>query len=206
MDIQRHLGNEPVVARPRARPTDSRNWFVGTKIAVAATSAVAAALVIGLGVSTWLFINERADRRRAVDAEQRAETVSQFLKDMLKGVNPIVALGRDTTLLRDILDKNCGPRRQGTHKSAGGRGGIAERDRKRRTTNLETTARPREMHREALRLRKSVFGETNVFVAASLYDLGNDLTEREKSQQKRKARIARRWRCGEYCSATRLQK
>jgi eukaryotic-like serine/threonine-protein kinase len=30
--------------------------------------------------------------------------VAQFLKEMLAGVGPSVALGRDTTMLREILD------------------------------------------------------------------------------------------------------
>jgi len=44
----------------------SRNWVVFTAIA-----AVTFALLIGLGVSTWLFIEERDARRRAVAAEQQ---------------------------------------------------------------------------------------------------------------------------------------
>jgi tetratricopeptide (TPR) repeat protein len=33
--------------------------------------------------------------------------VAQFLKDMLKGVGPSVALGRDTTIMREVLDKTA---------------------------------------------------------------------------------------------------
>src|SRR5262249_33181094 len=35
------------------------------------------------------------------------EQVAQLLKNMLKGVGPSVALGRDTTMLREILDKTA---------------------------------------------------------------------------------------------------
>ena len=49
---------------------------------------------------------------RAEANETKAETeasknnqVAWFLKDMLKGVGPSVALGRDTTMLREILDR-----------------------------------------------------------------------------------------------------
>jgi len=54
-------------------------------------------------------------RQQAEANEQRAETeaarsaqVAQFMKDMLSGVGPSVALGRDTTLLREILDQTAG--------------------------------------------------------------------------------------------------
>lgn len=37
----------------------------------------------------------------------RSQQVAQFLQDMLQGVGPSVALGRDTTMLREILDKTA---------------------------------------------------------------------------------------------------
>lgn len=43
------------------------------KLAFAAAGAVVAALVIGLGVSTWLLVREKQARQRAVAAEQAAE-------------------------------------------------------------------------------------------------------------------------------------
>ena len=33
--------------------------------------------------------------------------VAQFLKDMLQGIRPSVALGRDTTLLREVVDRTA---------------------------------------------------------------------------------------------------
>ena len=70
--------------------------------------------MIGLGLSTWFFFQERAARQRAVAAEKKTQTeanksqqVAHFFKDMLKGVGPSVALGRDTTMLREILDKTA---------------------------------------------------------------------------------------------------
>jgi len=113
-DIQRHVHNEPVAARPPSASYRFQKLVRRNKIAFAATSAVVAALIIGLGLSTWLFLREKAARQRAVAAEQKAKTeasknqqVAQFLKDMLQGVGPSVALGRDTTMLREILDKTA---------------------------------------------------------------------------------------------------
>ena len=126
MDIKRYLDSEPIVARPPSRVYRLRKMVRRNKLAVAAAVAVMAALIIGLGISTWMFFKEQKARERAIAAEQeqtrlrqQAETekdiakaeaaksqqVAQFLKDMLQGVGPSKALGRDTTLLKEILDK-----------------------------------------------------------------------------------------------------
>jgi eukaryotic-like serine/threonine-protein kinase len=70
-DIQRHLNNEPVMARPPSRLYRFRKLVRRNRGVFAAGSAVAAALVIGLGTSTWLFLKEREAHQRAVAAEQQ---------------------------------------------------------------------------------------------------------------------------------------
>ncbi len=71
MDIQRHLHNEPVLSRPPSRIYQFQKLVRRNKILFAAAAAVTAALLIGLGASTWLFLGERQARQRAVDAEQQ---------------------------------------------------------------------------------------------------------------------------------------
>jgi len=73
MDIQRYLSSEPVTARPPSRLYRFQKLVRRNKIVFAAGAAVAAALIIGLGVSTQLFFMEKAARQRAVAAEQQAE-------------------------------------------------------------------------------------------------------------------------------------
>jgi tetratricopeptide (TPR) repeat protein len=70
LDVQRHLDNEPVVARPPASLYRFQKFVRRNKLACAAGSAVLAALILGLGVSTWMFFKERDALRRAVAAEQ----------------------------------------------------------------------------------------------------------------------------------------
>jgi len=70
-DIERHLNNEPVVARPPSNLYRLQKMARRNKLAFAAAGAVTAALVIGLGVSTWMFFNEKEARQRAVAAEQQ---------------------------------------------------------------------------------------------------------------------------------------
>ena len=74
VDIQRHLNTEPVVARPPSKLYRFEKLVRRNKLAFAAAGAVAAALVIGLSVSTWLFLNEKEARQQAVVAEQTAQT------------------------------------------------------------------------------------------------------------------------------------
>jgi WD40 repeat protein len=70
MDLQRHLNNEPVVARPPSNLYRLQKLVRRNRLAFAAAGAVAAALLLGLGISTWLFIRESEARRRAESAER----------------------------------------------------------------------------------------------------------------------------------------
>jgi hypothetical protein len=71
MDIQRHLSSEPVTAHPRSGLYQFRKLVRRNRVVFATGGAVAMALVIGLGTSTWLFLKERDARQRAVTAEQQ---------------------------------------------------------------------------------------------------------------------------------------
>jgi WD40 repeat protein/serine/threonine protein kinase len=69
-DIKRHLNDEPIVARPPSTVYRFRKSVRRNKLAFAAAGAVAASLVAGLAVSTWLFIRESKAHDRAVAAER----------------------------------------------------------------------------------------------------------------------------------------
>jgi hypothetical protein len=71
LDLQRHLHNEPVLARPPSRLYRFRKLVRRNRGLFAAVGAVAAALVAGLGTSTWLFLREREAHQRALAAEQQ---------------------------------------------------------------------------------------------------------------------------------------
>ncbi len=63
MDVQRYLDNEPVVARPPSKLYRLRKLVRRNKVVFASGAAVSAALIVGLGLSTWLFFKERDLRR-----------------------------------------------------------------------------------------------------------------------------------------------
>jgi serine/threonine protein kinase len=123
-EVQRYMKNEPIQARPPSKIYLFQKLLRRHKFLFASAGAVSGALLIGLGLSTWLWIKEREARTRAVAAERsmekssriaaenaqqaglsarKSQQVAQLLKDILNGVGPSVALGRDTTVLREIL-------------------------------------------------------------------------------------------------------
>ena len=77
MDIQRYLASEPIMARPPTSLYRFQKMVRRNKLIVAAAGAVLAALVVGLGLSTWLFIQEREARQRAVAAEAGANQITR---------------------------------------------------------------------------------------------------------------------------------
>jgi len=104
-DIEHFLNNEPVLARPPTALYRFQKFARRNKVVFIASTAVIIAILVGLVVSTSLYFREQAARRDADVEAQRSRQVALFLEDMLNGVGPGVALGRDTTLLREILDK-----------------------------------------------------------------------------------------------------
>jgi serine/threonine protein kinase/tetratricopeptide (TPR) repeat protein len=194
-DIVRHLNDEPVVARPPGRAYRLQKMVRRNKLVFVAGAAVTAALLIGLVLSMMFFFKEREARQRAVEAEQKAQAeasksqqVAKFLKDMLQGVGPSVALGRDTTMLREILDKTA----QRLNKDLAGQPEV-EADL--RTTlgwvylDLGDYLKAETFHRDALALRRNLRGDNRGEVAESLRGLGlalwiqGKLSEAETAQR-----------------------
>jgi tRNA A-37 threonylcarbamoyl transferase component Bud32 len=195
LDIERHLANEPVMARPPGRLYRIEKLVRRHKLAVAAAAAVAGALVTGLSIAIWEFSKEKEARREADKAgaseavqRQKAEAgekkaqveagksqqVARFLEEMLKGVGPKVALGRDTQLLQEILDNTA----ERTAKDLKDQPEVAAEllaTIGAAYLELFNLTKAEAMHREALRLRRSIGGETNPAVASSLNDLARVL-------------------------------
>ncbi len=112
LDVQRFLDNEPVLARPPSNFYLLQKLVNRNKLAFAAAAAVVAALMAGLGLSTYLLVREKAASRRAIKAETssrmaaaQSEQIAKFLERMIEAAGPEAALGRDTQMMREILDK-----------------------------------------------------------------------------------------------------
>jgi serine/threonine protein kinase/Tfp pilus assembly protein PilF len=95
-DLEHFLNNEPVSARPPSATYRLQKLVRRNKLAFAAAAAVMLAVIAGLVVSTWMYARERKARRES-------QQVALLLENMLRGINPSVARGRDTELLREML-------------------------------------------------------------------------------------------------------
>ena len=125
-DIQRYLKRETVSARPPSRLYQFQKLVSRHKLEFAVFGIVLATLAAGLSITTWSLAKEKQahheadlargeankERKKAETGEQNALTeatrskeVTRFLKMMLQGADPLVALGGDTTILREILDR-----------------------------------------------------------------------------------------------------
>ena len=154
--------------------------------------------MIGLAVSSWMYSREKAARERAVAAEQaqarlrqqadaarktaeteasKSQQVAQFLKDMLQGVGPSVALGRDTKLLREVLDKTA--ERLGRDLKD-----QSEVEAELRTSignvykQLAEYEKAETMYRAVLRLRQSSLGPDDPAAVSSLLNIADCLVAR----------------------------
>ncbi|MCX6929063.1 MAG: serine/threonine-protein kinase, partial [Verrucomicrobia bacterium] len=176
MDLQRFLSDEPVLARPPSNLYRLQKFVRRNKLAVVATSAVALALLLGLGLSMLLFIRERAARQAAKTEAAKSQQVAQFLTSMLESVGPSVASGRDTKMLQEILDKTA--ERVGKDLT-----NQPEVEAELRSTigevynALSQDQKAEAMHRQALALRQKLFGNEHPGVADSLFKLGSALQD-----------------------------
>jgi eukaryotic-like serine/threonine-protein kinase len=113
-DILRHLKNEPVTARPPTPLYRFQKSVRRNKFAFSALGAVLAALVIGLGIAYWQFLEKSKAYNRAVAAEKQAKIeaanskqTAGFLTGMLKSFGEAKVQGRDTALLLAVMDKTA---------------------------------------------------------------------------------------------------
>jgi len=178
LDIQRHLRHEPVHATPPSPAYRLRKFVRRNRGGVLAGSVVTLALLVALvGISTFAVRETRARVREAEQLkiaeqnEQKAQRVLWFLQNMLESVTPERARGKDTTLLREVLDRaaqqadeelvNQPEALAAVHNTIGitylGLGRYDEAD-----TSLSA----------ALRIRRRVLGDEHVDVADTLSNLG----------------------------------
>jgi len=105
MDIQRHLNNEPVLARPPGNLYRFQKMVRRNKLAVTATGVVAAALAAGLGVSTFLYIREREALAEAEVAEKTVRTqAGQLLQAVQMMHSGATNLDEEETFYRQTLE------------------------------------------------------------------------------------------------------
>jgi tetratricopeptide (TPR) repeat protein len=184
-ELHRYLNNEPVYARPPSAVYRLHKLARRHKLAVASAAAVGIALLVGVVATGWQAIRatraERLEKEQRQQAERNAtlarleadksQQVADFLREMLRGVRPTVALGRDVTVLREILDRATArleanlaaqPAVQMTLLSTIGR----------TYRELGEYAKAELLLNKALGLRRQFPGESNLEEASLMHELG----------------------------------
>ena len=145
-DIRRYLMDEAITARPASTWYQTRKFakrHKGFVSGLAAAFILLVAGVIGTSIGLRQAVKARDDERaartetdkqrdaalEARTAEQRqretaeaqrdkAEKIAEFMSDMLKGAGPSVARGRDSTMLREMMDAAAARIEKGDLKSS----------------------------------------------------------------------------------------
>lgn len=195
-DVQRFLVNEPVLARSPGTLYKLRKSVQRHKLLFSSIALIAGLFLAGLIVVSASLARERQARRQTNAALQQAEAdkaeaqietvkseqITKFLERMLKGVGPSVALGRDTVMLRDILDQTAVQIEQELTNQPpveaelrGLIGGVYY--------DLGNYPQAEQMQRAALALNQRIFGPQSRQTAASLNDLGVTLWRQWKQPE-----------------------
>jgi serine/threonine protein kinase len=95
-DIQRHLNDEPVVARPPSRLYEFQKTVRRHKFGFLAAALMGVVLLAATAISAWQAIRGNREARRAFQAESLAnqrladsEAISQFLSEVFKSPSPL---------------------------------------------------------------------------------------------------------------------
>jgi serine/threonine protein kinase len=102
-DVRRHLRQEPVTAGPPSASYRLGKLVRRNRRTFAAMAAIAVVMVAATVVSSVMYAREQRASLAARREATRSAQVSHFLGDMLAGIGPHVARGRDTELLQAIL-------------------------------------------------------------------------------------------------------
>ena len=106
-DVERYLQRQPVLARAPSASYVLRQFARRNRVAFIGATAVLLSLLIGIVASTTLFLRERDARAQAETEVRKSKQVSRFLQDMLASAGVSKALGRDATMMREVLDQTA---------------------------------------------------------------------------------------------------
>ncbi len=108
-DIERHLQNLPISARPNTNRYRAEKFLKRNRLSVAAASIVFLAILSGLIISLWQAGVARRQRDLANTEKLKAERINQFLSDALAYSNPEASVAgtnnrRDATISQMLDD------------------------------------------------------------------------------------------------------
>jgi serine/threonine-protein kinase len=105
-DVRCHIDGLPIRARPASRRYLAAKFVHRHRVGVAATAAVALALVAGLTAALWQGRIAARERDLARTEAAKAERVTEFLVNLFGAADPAEARGENPTA-REILDRGA---------------------------------------------------------------------------------------------------
>jgi WD40 repeat protein len=118
-DIERHLNNEPVVARPPSTAYRMQKFVRRNKVIVTAAAAVAGTLVLGIVASSWQAVRatlakseavkaqqKEAEQRRVAELAQRNESLARLQADAEKDRLTHLLYAANMNLAEQAWDQN----------------------------------------------------------------------------------------------------
>jgi serine/threonine protein kinase len=102
-DLLRHLNNEPVLACPPSNTYRFLKMVRRNRLAFAAAAAVALALLLGIVFSSWEAGLARQAERREAALREKAQSMSGFLLELFRSVNP-TGVGGASFTVKQLLD------------------------------------------------------------------------------------------------------
>ena len=189
-DLLRHVNNEPVVARPPSNMYRFQKLVRRNKLVFAASGAVCAALILGLGLSVWFLIKEKQQRaiaetalRESKASEAKARTAEKSTETMTRQLLEGQKLNHtdkpnwtnDETWFRSVMQLQRRVLGEESVDVVATMCNVAY--------CLDNEHKPDEAEavmREALALREKIPGEELPNVAAVLTELGDMLSQHGK--------------------------
>jgi len=166
-DLGRFLRDEPILARPVSRA--EKLWRACRRMpALASAVLLLAVIVVGSPFAAFRISQARS---KAAGNARTADAMVRFAAEMLEGAGASVAQGRDTTVLREILDRTAGkvasdlkdqPQAEASLRLVLGK----------TYHEIGLTTNALAMTREAIRLRQECFGSDSLPVADAYHNLG----------------------------------
>lgn len=104
-DLGRYLEQRPLLAMPQTRSYQTRKFMARHRLGLVAAVLVVAALMAGIVLALQGQHRAEVAAHTARTEAAKAEKVSRFVSDILAGVDPNFAKGRDTSLMRAVLDR-----------------------------------------------------------------------------------------------------
>jgi serine/threonine protein kinase/tetratricopeptide (TPR) repeat protein len=107
VDVKRFLANETISARPPSRVYKFKKLVLRNRLLFAGVGIIGTLLVASLVAVSASLAKARADKAKAETEAAKSRQITQFLENMLQGVGPSAALGRDIAMLLEILDRTA---------------------------------------------------------------------------------------------------